>query len=224
MDTIINKSQKSLRLYDLGIIDYRKAYHMQCEAVQDVICGKTNTLFLCEHTNVFTLGRLADDNNFRFAQDEIKKAGADIIRIDRGGEVTFHGPWQVVAYPIINLNNVNRDLRLYMNKLEQVAIDLLRYFGIVANRVPGYRGVWVSTEKIASIGIGIRRWVSFHGMSINVNTDLAYFKMIRPCGLDVSMMSMQKIKGKALDIASIKEILIDCFCQVFDFTCTESIK
>ena len=222
MKTLINPSQRNLYVRDLGIIDYHKAYDMQCEAVDNVIKGEASTLFMCEHPAVFTLGRLASSKHILSSENEINKIGVDIVRINRGGEVTFHGLGQLVVYPIFRLQDFDKDLRHYMEQLEQVAIDLLQYFGIVANRVSGQRGVWAGTKKIASIGIGVRKWVSFHGMAINVNTDLTYFKMIKPCGLDVSMTSMQQIKSTTFNINLVKDVLADCFCKTFDFVSSES--
>lgn len=196
-------------------MDYDQAYRIQQETLQGVIKAGCHTLILCEHSPVFTLGRLAIEENFLFSKSTIEKRGAKIIRIDRGGEVTFHGPGQLVVYPIFDLQDFGKDLKLFMNELEQVAIDLLHHFDIVANRFPGQRGVWVKDQKIASIGIGVKKWISYHGMAININTDLRYFSMIKPCGLDVPMTSMSALKGQEFDLNSVKEQMIKCFCDHF---------
>ncbi len=203
------------RVLDLGLIDYEKAYTLQRNFVDEVIGKKENIILLCEHTPVFTLGRIATEENFLLTSDEIKQSGAKVLRVDRGGEVTFHGPGQLVVYPIFQLTDFGKDLKLYMGQLEQVAIDLLRYFGIVADRILGQRGVWVGQEKIASIGIGVRKWVSYHGIGINVNTDLKFFSFVRPCGLNVRMTSISKITNKSVDMAAVKAKAIECFAKNF---------
>ncbi len=200
---------------DLNLIDYSSAYQIQQETVRDVIAGGIPTLILCEHPPILTLGRLATEDNILLASHRITQKGVKILRINRGGEVTFHGPGQLVIYPIFPLAHFGKDLKRYMNTLEQVAIDLLGHFGIVANSIPGERGVWVNDKKIASIGIGVRKWVSFHGMAINVNTDLNYFSLIKPCGLNVQMTSISAVRGKEIDMKRIKEKAIDCFCERF---------
>jgi len=212
----IQISTQTLRIKDLGLIDYQTAYAFQRATVQKVIDGGQATLILCEHPSVFTLGRIATEENFLVPKGTLQAQGATVCRIDRGGEVTFHGPGQLVAYPILNLNYFGKDLKLYMGKLEQVAIDLLRYFDIVANRFSGRTGVFCGGKKIASIGIGVRRWVSFHGMAVNVCTDLGFFSMIKPCGLDVQMTSMKSELKRGVDIKEIKAKFIECFCSNFN--------
>jgi len=163
---------------DLELIDYDEAYKLQKQYVQELIEGGPQTLLLCEHPPVLTLGRLADKRNMLISSEETDRRGVKICSVDRGGDITLHAPGQLVVYPILNLAHFGKDLKSYMNLLEQVAIDLLDGFGIVANRFPGQTGVWAGEYKIASIGIGVRRWVSFHGLAVNVNTDLKLFSMI----------------------------------------------
>ena len=203
------------QIKDLGFIDYPLAYHIQEQTVREVIEGGVSTLLICEHPPIFTLGRLATEDNILLPKSEIENKEIKILRINRGGEITFHGPGQLVIYPILQLKHLGKDLKFYMDQLEQVAIDLLERFDIVANRIPGERGVWVKTKKIASIGIGVRKWVSFHGMAINVNTELRYFSMIKPCGLDVKMTSMAEIKGRTIDLNLVKEEVIKSFVKNF---------
>ena len=125
--------------------------------------------------------------------------------------MTLHAPGQLVVYPIFNLNRRGKDLRVYMEALEEVAVDLLKNFGILAISISGKRGVFVGPDKIVSIGVGVRKWVTYHGLGINVNTDLSLFKLIRPCGLDVRMSSMQKIKGHVIDMQDVKLKTIEQF-------------
>jgi len=204
-----------LRIRDLGLMDYPSAYRIQKQTVAEVIGGSPPCLILCEHKPVFTLGRIATEENFFLQQDEIARQGIDIQRTDRGGEVTFHGPGQLVAYPILDLNNYGRDLKVYLGKLEQVAIDLLRQFGILATLIEGQRGVWVGQRKIVSLGIGVRKWVSFHGLAVNVNTDLGFFTMIRPCGLNVQMTSVAQELGREMDVSAVKQRFIKVFSRHF---------
>ena len=209
------------RIKDLGIMEYAQTFDLQKKTVLDVIKGETDTLFICEHLPVLTLGRLATEKNFLLSVEKIQAQGIKILRIDRGGEVTLHSPGQLVSYPIFNLTHFSRDLKLFLNKLEQVAIDLLQDFDIVARRISGQRGVWVGQDKIASIGIGVKKWVSFHGMAVNVNTDLKFFSMIKPCGLDVRMTSMSKLMGRPVDLNDIKKTLIDRYCSNFNLKVVE---
>lgn len=206
------QTQNTCEVRDLGLIDYDDAYRIQKESVARVLAGGTQVLFLCEHPAVITLGRLAREANI-LNGEAIARQGIRVIPIDRGGDVTLHAPGQLVVYPILNLAQTNRDLRLYMHKLEQVAIALLKSFGIVANRISGKTGVFVGSEKIASLGIGVRRWVTFHGLGINVHTDLKLFELIKPCGLDVRMTSMSRIKGEAVEMGEVKKRLVEYFSK-----------
>ncbi|MFA5060435.1 MAG: lipoyl(octanoyl) transferase LipB [Candidatus Omnitrophota bacterium] len=201
---------------DLGLISYEEAYRIQQEAWNDVIKTRGHKLFFCEHDPVFTLGKLAKDEHFLLSQESIQKKGIKVLRIDRGGEVTFHGPGQIVAYPIFDLNVLGKDLKAYIRKLEQVAIDFLQHFDIVASSVEGKTGAWVGNRKIASIGIGVKKWVSYHGIGINVNTDLNFFKMVRPCGLDVEMISLQALLGASVDLKDAKTKLLKSFARHFE--------
>ena len=201
---------------DWGVVDYQAAYQWQREIVDAVIAGERGRLIFCEHPPVLTLGRLFKEESFLYTAQEIKDKGVSIVSIDRGGDVTLHAPGQLVVYVIVDLNLLGRDLKVYLQKLEQVAVDLLKDFGILAVSVPGKRGVFVGRDKIISIGIGVRKWVSYHGLGINVNTDLSLFSLIRPCGLDVKMTSMQKLTGAKVDLAQVKARWIQQFNKVFN--------
>ncbi len=204
-----------LRIEDLGFVEYSSAWEFQKKIVQAVAAGGPATLILCEHPAVLTLGRLAKPEYILASENELKEKGIRIIRIDRGGEVTLHAPGQLVVYPILRLAGHGQDLRIYLERLEQVAIDLLNDFGIVAGGFPGQRGVWVGSRKIVSIGIGVKKWVSFHGLAINVNTDLALFQVIRPCGLLVEMTSMAQEKCGAIDMDEVKTSFLHKFQKHF---------
>jgi len=200
---------------DLGLIDFDSAHEIQKEFVAKVLEDSESRLLFCEHPNVFTIGRIGSEEFFLDRPEHIRQKKIPILRIDRGGEVTFHGSGQVVAYPIFNLSPSSKDLKKFLWKLEEVVIDLLRDFGIVANRKNGFTGVWVGSKKIASLGIGVKKWVTYHGLGLNVNTDLTFFSMIKPCGLDVEMTSMAKELGSLVDCEKVKKQLIECFKKEF---------
>jgi lipoate-protein ligase B len=214
----MNKTMSLLKtqVLDLGTIDYAQAYPLQKSHVQQVLSQGIQTLLLCEHPPVITLGRLADEKNLLVSSHLIKERGVSLYPIDRGGDITLHAPGQLVVYPIFDLRHYGKDLHLFLHKLEQVIIDLLADFGIVAGRQSGRTGVWYQDQKIASLGIGVRQWVSYHGFAVNINTDLNLFSLIKPCGLDVSMTSMAKIKGRIYPMEEIKEKVIQQMTQHFN--------
>jgi len=147
----------------------------QANALQD-------TLLLTEHDHVYTLGKSTDDNHLLASQDELKSSGTEVFHVDRGGDITYHGPGQIVGYPIIDLNNYFLDIHRYLRSLEEVIIRTLNAFGILAVREKDMTGVWVNDEKIAAIGVKVSRWVTMHGFALNVNTDVSKFDRIIPCG------------------------------------------
>lgn len=212
----MNTHQSTCVIQDWGLIPYQEAFRRQKELVNRVIGGAEPHLILCEHPAVLTLGRMTKPDSLLWMQDEIKAAGVEVISIDRGGDVTLHAPGQLVVYPIFDLNDRGRDLKIFLEELEDVVIDLLTDFGILAGSIDGQRGVWVGKNKIASIGIGVRKWVTYHGVGLNVNTDLKLFRMIRPCGLDVQMTSIQKINGVTIDMNQVKEKMVNRFCERFN--------
>ena len=186
---------------DLGLIEYRKAYALQKEAGDEVIAGGPERIFFCEHPAVFTLGRLADERYILTPREELKRRGISVLSIDRGGEVTLHAPGQMVVYPILDLKRRGKDLHEYLRRLEGAVIEFLKSYDVAAARNPGKTGVWVGRKKIASIGVGVKKWISSHGLAVNINTDLGLFSLIKPCGLDVDMTSLADIKGQAMDFA-----------------------
>ncbi len=204
MNEFTQNGIKTLEIRDLELISYAEAYKIQMKTVNEVIGGERNTLLLCEHPAVLTLGRMAAEQNILVSLEELSKRKVELIKIDRGGEVTLHNPGQLVVYPILNLNEYGRDLKAYLHQLEQVAIDLLGDFDILARRIEGQRGVWAGNRKIASIGIGVKKWVSYHGIAINVCNDLNLYSIIRPCGLDVQMASIEGLKASKINMTDVK--------------------
>jgi len=203
--------KKNIIIEDWGLIEYAKGLLRQRELVQKVIAGGSDHLVLCEHPAVLTLGRMTNPDSLLYQREDIEKRGVMITHADRGGDVTLHAPGQLIVYPIFNLNNQGKDLKAYMEMLEEVAIDLLGNFGILAISTSGQRGVFAGTEKIVSIGVGVRKWVTYHGLGINVNTDLSLFNLIKPCGLNVRMTSMQKLKDQLVSMVDVKAKAVELF-------------
>ena len=171
-----------------------------------------DTLLLVEHEPVYTFGKNADENHLLQNYPENVK----LFYIERGGDITFHGPGQIVGYPIIDLHNYKMSISWYMRSLEEVIIRSLDKFGISADRKDSLTGVWVEDEKIAALGVRISRWVTMHGFALNVNTDLAYYDSIIPCGIfDYGITSMKHILGEKQNMSKIKSILSDIFLDVF---------
>ncbi len=178
-------------------------------------------LLVLEHPPVYTLGRVTDAANVLASDDELKAIGAEKFEIDRGGDVTFHGPGQLVAYPIIDLSLWKEDLHWFLRTLEESVIALLATYGIAGGRVEGRTGVWVGDEKVCAIGIKCTRWVTMHGLALNVNTDLTYFDRIVPCGIaDKGVTSMRRILGREIAMGEVKERYADAFARTFEATLT----
>ncbi len=202
--------------FDLGLISYDQAYAFQKEKVQSLLDGGISSLIVCEHPATITLGRLAKKENILAAQDILDERGVLVRAVDRGGDVTMHVPGQVVVYPILDLKNYSRDLRKYMFCLEQMSIEVLKDFGVSAQRVPGKTGVWVGMRKIVSIGVGVKKWVSFHGLSININPDLEEFSVINSCDLNALLTSVKELKKEIIDIQKAKQRIQRCFEKEFN--------
>ncbi len=202
---------------DVGIKDYRDVYNLQKELVRKRQLGLIgNTLVLAEHFPVFTIGRRGSRDNLLLTEDGLRRMGIELIEVDRGGDITFHGPGQLVLYPIVDLREKKRDIHLYIRRLEEVIIDFLSRYDIRGRRRPGATGVWIDENaKIGSIGIGISKWVTYHGLSINVNNPLYYFDMIWPCGLpSVKMASIGSILKMNVNIDEAKNHLIASYEKI----------
>ena len=185
----------------LGTLDYQQAWDLQVGLVQAVYDGnRPNTLLLLEHPHVYTKGRLSQPEQLLLTPAEMDQKGIGLVETDRGGLVTYHGPGQVVAYPVVNLRNWGGPLQ-YVRTLEQIIIQVLADLGIEAGLAEGLTGVWVGGAKIAAIGVKISRGVAYHGFAINVNTDLSYFDHIIPCGInDRSVTSIAQVLDEALEM------------------------
>ena len=210
-------SEKVLKVYRLGRIDYAKGLDLQKETEQAVIAGNApNTLFLLEHPHTFTLGRSAKMQGVLASPELLKTLGAQIYETNRGGKVTYHGIGQIVGYPVINLSPDREDIRKYVRDIEEVLIRAMLGFGIEAFRLEGLTGVHTREGKIAAIGIHIKRWVTTHGFALNVNTDLSFFDHIIACEGE-PVTSMERLAGREIDPAEVEDKIIENFCEVFEF-------
>ena len=210
----------------LGTMDYLRAWQLQLEVADQVRQGEApNTLLLLDHPPVYTVGRLSKPEHLLSDQTELEARGIAVVETDRGGQITFHGPGQLVAYPVIDLRGWGGPLR-YVRTLEQVIIETLKDLEIDAHLIEGLTGVWVNhaqTEaKIAAIGVKISRGVAFHGLAINVNSDLSYYENIVPCGIeDKPVTSMAKVLGQTLDEEAVRYSLAYRFGRAMGFTMIE---
>jgi lipoyl(octanoyl) transferase len=209
-----------IKVIDLGLIDYRKAHDIQLNLRDRIISGQENgTLLLLEHPPVLTMGKRGINENIILSPEYLKKQGIDVIEIERGGDVTYHGPGQLVGYPLLNLTQYGQDLHLFVDRLEEIFVRLLAQdYGIEANREKGkYTGVYVGQDKLTAIGIAVKKWVSYHGFACNVSTNLEHFNWIVPCGLaDRGVTSLEKLSGEMPDMGQVKSRVIELFGQIFD--------
>jgi lipoate-protein ligase B len=201
----------------LGLVPYADALDAQQDRVRARKAGEIpDTLLLLEHPHVYTLGRSARRENLLFSPANLKEIGAEVYETDRGGDVTYHGPGQIVGYPILDLRQHRRDVAWYMRSLEEVLIRAAGDYGIRAERVAGAAGVFVGNDKLAAMGVHISRWVTSHGFAFNVNTDLRYFEWIIPCGLrDKGVTSLAKLMGHTVPFSEVEERVAARFAEVF---------
>lgn len=187
--------------YDLGRVPYRTALAFQRRAVEARASGRApDVLYFVEHDPVITVGRAGHDSNLRLSAAEYQLRGVEVVAVERGGDVTYHGPGQLIGYPVVALDNLpcRRDLHRYLRDLEEGIIRALATYGLPAGRRPPYTGVWVGPRKIAAIGVAVRRWIAFHGFALNVDPNLAHFDWIHPCGIrDLGVGSMASLLGAA---------------------------
>lgn len=223
-----------VQFQDIGAIDYQKAWDLQESIFDKVVEHKlaqrnaeqpqanTHHLLFCEHNPVFTLGKSGSMQNLLLSEKALENKGIDFYKINRGGDITFHGPGQIVGYPILDLDEFFTDIHKYMRCLEEVIIRTIAEYGIQGERLKGSTGVWLDVDspskvrKICALGVRASRWVTMHGWAFNVNTDLEYFKFIIPCGInDKAVTSLQKEVGEKLDINEVKEKVKAHFEDVF---------
>jgi lipoyl(octanoyl) transferase len=204
-------------LLDLGRLDWLEAFRIQQQFVAERKRGERSDTFLfVEHPHVVTLGRNAHEQNVLASADILARAGISLHETDRGGDVTYHGPGQIVGYPILDLREWKRDVHAYVRGVEQFLIDALAALGLSAEREPGATGVWIGGKKVAAIGIHISRWITSHGFALNVDTNLTYFQYIVPCGLTKPVCSLRSL-GCAASHDEVKHAIAASFAKVFDF-------
>ena len=225
---------KKVIFEDLGLIDYKKCWDYQEEIFAKTIEVKTknrkestsveteNTLIFCEHPHVYTLGKSGDENNLLVNAEYLKTLGASFYKINRGGDVTYHGPGQIVGYPILDLENFFTDIHKYLRLLEEAVILTLKDYGLNGERSEGETGVWFDVgsskaRKICALGVKTSRWVSMHGFAFNVNSDLSYFGNIVPCGIvDKQVTSLKKELNKEIDMNEVKSKLKTHIVNLFE--------
>ena len=204
----------------LGLVPYAEALALQKDLVERRKADEIpDQLLLLEHPPVITLGVKArtDRSNLLASPSDLEAAGVELFETGRGGDVTYHGPGQLVGYPIISLKPDRTDVHRYVRDLEEVMIRAAAAFGITAHRSPGLTGAWVGDEKLAAIGVRIARWVTSHGFALNVTTDLAHFGLIVPCGIsDKGVTSLEKLKGEHVPMGDVESTVIQGFAAVFD--------
>ncbi len=209
------------RGYRLGIMQYEEALRLQNRLTQARLHEEVvDTLLLLQHPPVITMGKSGNVKNV-LAPETLREKNIQIIHTDRGGDVTYHGPGQLVVYPILNLQPHGLSVHGYVWNLEEVTIRVLARCGIIAGRREKLRGVWVGQEKICSLGVHLSNWISKHGLALNVNNDLNPFGLINPCGLGRPMTSMARILGRPLDMGEIETLTLQAFAEVFRFSLHE---
>ncbi len=213
-----NSKNKNLICFDLGIIEYNYAYNLQIELWELIrIKNYTGIILLLEHWPVITIGSNRNIKNIITPILELKKQNIEIYQSNRGGDVTFHGPGQLICYPIFNLEKFEKDLTKYVYNLEQIILETLSFFKITGHRIKKIRGVFVNNQKIASIGIHVKKWITYHGFSFNINVDLNYFKNIIACGLkDYPQTSLSVLLKKEITVSFVKDIILRNFEKVFN--------
>lgn len=228
MAIALKSMNKKTKFTDLGRASYQPVWQYQTELLEEVKCRKlageetTNHLLFVEHPHVYTLGKSGDEANMLINTIQLRARDAEFVRVDRGGDITYHGPGQVVAYPIFNLENFSLGVKEYVYRLEEVVIRFLAAYGISAGRLEGATGVWLDPEenrsrKICAIGIKCSRYITMHGFALNVNTDLDYFNYINPCGfVDKGVTSLAKELGYPLNMEVVKEEIKAAFKTVFE--------
>jgi lipoyl(octanoyl) transferase len=203
----------------LGRVPYGEAVELQHSIRESVKRGGPDHLLLLEHPHVYTLGRNADQSDVLAGEEWLRARGVEVAECDRGGQVTYHGPGQLVGYPIVNLSPDRRDIRRYVRDLQESLIRTLADYGVTAEPREGqaFVGVWAGERKIASIGVHLSRWVTTHGFALNVSTDLSYFAGIIPCGLQqVEMTSIERLTGQAPALPEIAEVFAGHFARIFE--------
>lgn len=225
----------NVEIRKLGLIDYKDAWDYQENLFEEIVLAKQqnremkakdltpNYLIFCEHPHVYTIGKSGKETNLLINEEMLTRRGASLYKINRGGDITYHGPGQLVGYPILDLDNFSLSIKSYIDSLEEVIIRTLKRYGLNSTRSEGATGVWldvddpVNARKICAIGVRTSHWVSMHGFAFNINTDLSYFEHIIPCGIHgKSVTSLQKELGKDMDMNIVQNSVLEEFEAVFN--------
>lgn len=233
---------RNTRFINLGLKNYKEAWDYQTALFQNILDNKSrnrtlpadeqtltdNFLLFCQHPHVYTLGKSGKEKNLLVPPEQLSSINATYYHINRGGDITYHGPGQLVAYPILDLENFFTDIHKYMRLLEEAVIETCRELGLSAGRIPGLTGVWIDYEnpslarKICAMGVKTSRWVTMHGLAFNVNTDLTYFEHIVPCGIaDKAVTSLQKELGSDQNLPVIEDLMKKNISAQFEMTLVE---
>jgi len=200
---------------DFGRMAFGPCYELQLRHVEEVLAGSRDRLLLVEHEPVLTLGANFHESNLLLPRDEYAARGIEVVPTDRGGDVTYHGPGQLVAYPVFSLERRRRDLHRWLRDLEEVVIQTLAGYGVAGRRFPPHTGVWVEDLKMCAIGIKVRRWVSFHGLALNCDNELSPFDLIVPCGIEgYGVTSLSQRVGRRVSVDEVKPRLVEALASV----------
>ena len=203
---------------------YNEIYAMQIQRRNAIERGESgNALFIVEHEPVITLGRNFQPSSLLHTRERLAELGVEVCSVDRGGDATYHGPGQLVAYPVLDLNQWTPSIKWYLRKLEEVIIAVLARYGLAGERLEGHTGVWVGGAKVAAIGIGLHNWVTFHGIAINVDPDMAHFGLIVPCGIvDKPVTSLRQLLGNPPPLDEVADVFAACFAKIL--ACAKTSK
>lgn len=229
------KAPGNVIVAELGLVPYAKAWDyqkmVQKKLIDEKLAKRTNPdaevdandyLLYVEHPHVYTLGKSGDAANLLKNDSQLKQLNASFVEIDRGGDITYHGPGQIVGYPIFDLDRYDTDLHIYLRNLEEAMILVLAHYGFKGERIKGLTGVWVNGAKICAMGIKCSRWVTMHGFAFNVNTNMSYFSHIVPCGItDKPVCSLSQLLGRTVAIDEVKKLITESLAKVFGFNAIE---
>lgn len=219
MRSVISSRQRVIEVIRFDRrMPYSQVYALQLERRRAVERGDAgNALYIVEHEPVITLGRNFQSTSLLKTREHLAKIGVDVCEVDRGGDATYHGPGQLVAYPILNLNEWTPSIKWYLRTLEDVLIAVVAKYGLKGERLEGYTGVWVGGAKVAAIGIGLHSWVTFHGIALNVDPNMAHFGLIIPCGIvDKPVTSLKQLLPSPPSLGIVSQDFVECFSSTFD--------
>ena len=218
LQLIKKEGTRSISVFDLGLIPYDESFQLQLELFESIRKNDLpGVLLLLEHPPIITIGSNRSTENLLVEQDVLSEKGIDVVQSNRGGDITLHAPGQLICYPVFNLKYFKKDLTLFVHNLEEVIIETLNTYDISGSRIKKHRGVFADTKKIASIGLKVRKWITNHGLSLNISIDLSYFEYIVACGLkDFPQTSISEILGKDIPINDVKELIQKSFENIFN--------